>query len=92
MRREKPLGLSYYTRTAKDPRIRKENETNRRREQHIKKGFGSLNVRLPKHFPLVEKLKKSHAVTRLCQVFGIHRSSYQYWVKGVNRIKPEQIE
>jgi len=51
MRREKPLGVSYDTGTAKEPRMRKENETNRRREQPVKKGFSSLHVRVPEHFP-----------------------------------------
>lgn len=31
-------------------------------------------------------------MTRLCHMFGVHRSSYKYWVKGVNTIKPEQVE
>lgn len=28
---------------------------------------------------MIEKLKKSYAVKRLCEVFGVHRSSYRYW-------------
>ncbi len=28
---------------------------------------------------MIEKLKKSYAVKQLCEVFGVHRSSYRYW-------------
>lgn len=73
--------MADYARTAKNPRIKKENQTNRGRKYYFKKGFGDRNVRLPEQFSLVKKLKKSHPVTRLCQVLGVHRSSYKYWVK-----------
>lgn len=38
---------------------------------------------------MIEKLKKSYAVKRLCEVFGVHRSSYRYWA---NRDKPLSSE
>ncbi|MEX1671003.1 IS3 family transposase [Zhongshania guokunii] len=46
-----------------------------------KKGYRSLDVRLPEQFSLIEKLKESHAVALICDVFGVNRSSYKYWVK-----------
>ncbi|WP_086962173.1 IS3 family transposase [Oceanisphaera avium] len=44
-----------------------------------KKGYRSLDVRLPEQFSLIEKLKTSYPVSRLCQAFGVHRSSVKYW-------------
>ncbi len=41
---------------------------------------------------LVEKLKQSHAVARVCEVFGIHRSSYKYWTGRVTTISPQLVE
>ncbi|WP_157420055.1 IS3 family transposase [Oceanisphaera avium] len=45
----------------------------------LKKGYRSLDVRLPEQFSLIEKLKTSYPVSKLCQVFGVHRSSFKYW-------------
>jgi len=28
---------------------------------------------------IIERLEESYAVQRLCQVFGVHRSSYRAW-------------
>ncbi|WP_154045228.1 IS3 family transposase [Vreelandella subglaciescola] len=44
-----------------------------------KKGYRSLDVRLPEQFSLIERLEESYAVQRLCSVFGVHRSSYRAW-------------
>ncbi|MBN8240840.1 MULTISPECIES: IS3 family transposase [Marinobacter] len=45
----------------------------------LKKGHRSLDVGLPEQFSIIERLEESHAVQRLCQVFGVHRSSYRAW-------------
>lgn len=39
----------------------------------------SLDVGLLEHFSLIEKLKTSYPVNKLCDVFGVHRSSFKYW-------------
>ncbi|WP_425468314.1 IS3 family transposase [Pistricoccus aurantiacus] len=44
-----------------------------------KKGYRSLDVGLPEQFSIIERLEESYAVQHLCQVFGVHRSSYRAW-------------
>ena len=46
---------------------------------YIKKCYRDLDVRLPKQFSLVEKLRAQFPVAIVCNVFGVHRSSYKYW-------------
>jgi putative transposase len=41
---------------------------------------------------MIEKLKKSYTVTTLCHVFSVHRSSYKYWAKRPQSLKPEQLK
>jgi putative transposase len=50
-------------------------------KRHIKKGYRALDVRLPEQFSLIGKLRAQYPVVTLCHVFGVHRSSYKYWVK-----------
>ncbi|MCE9688678.1 IS3 family transposase, partial [Shewanella sp. AS16] len=50
------------------------------------------DVRLPEQFSLVEKLKQSHTVKRICEVFGLHRSSYKYWRSRPKVISPEKVK
>ncbi|EMQ2879019.1 IS3 family transposase, partial [Vibrio navarrensis] len=38
-----------------------------------------------------EKLKKSYAVNRLCEVFGVHRSSYRYWANRDKSLASELV-
>ncbi|MGP4846371.1 IS3 family transposase [Marinobacter sp. 1Y8] len=45
----------------------------------FKKGYRSLDVGLPEQFSIIERLEESYAVQHLCQVFGVHRSSYRAW-------------
>ncbi|WP_300004821.1 IS3 family transposase [uncultured Cedecea sp.] len=45
----------------------------------FKKGYRALDVRLPEQFSLVEKLRARFPVAVVCNVFGVHRSSYKYW-------------
>src|SRR5690606_41099458 len=45
----------------------------------FKKGYRSLDVGLPEQFSIIERLEESYAVQRLCQLFGVHRSSYRAW-------------
>jgi putative transposase len=40
---------------------------------------------------MLEKLKKSYAVKRLCEVFGIHRSSYRYWANRDKSLSSEHV-
>ncbi|WP_128875488.1 IS3-like element IS911 family transposase [Shigella dysenteriae] len=53
-------------------RIEMENEI-------FKKGYRALDVRLPEQFSIIGKLRAHYPVVTLCQVFGVHRSSYRYW-------------
>lgn len=46
---------------------------------YSKNGYRVLYVRLPEQFSLVEKPKTRFSVASVCNVFGIHRSSYRYW-------------
>lgn len=52
-------------------------------KRNSKKGYSSVDVRLPEQFELIEKLNQSNKaryhVKTLCKVFGVHRSSYKYW-------------
>ncbi|HHQ6628450.1 TPA: IS3 family transposase, partial [Serratia fonticola] len=80
--------------TTEQQRIRELEKQVRRLEEHntiFKKGYRSLDVRLPEQFSLVEKLRSSHTVSLLCDVFEIHRSSYKYWAKRRNVINPERV-
>ncbi|HHA0036577.1 TPA: IS3 family transposase [Yersinia enterocolitica] len=45
----------------------------------LKKLYRALDVRLPEQFSLVEKLRARFPVAVVCNVFGVHRSSYKYW-------------
>nr|WP_092794351.1 IS3 family transposase [Rheinheimera pacifica] len=58
----------------------------------FKKGYSSLDVGLPEQFEIIGKLKQSYTVTRLCQVFGVHRSSFKYWKQRPTAIKPEHVQ
>lgn len=40
---------------------------------------------------MMSQLKESYAVTELCQAFGVHRSSYKYWVKRSQTINPKKL-
>ena len=51
----------------------------------------SLDVRLPERFSIIEKLKKSYAVKRLCEVFGVYRSSYRYWANRDKSLSSERV-
>ncbi|WP_376765285.1 IS3 family transposase [Vibrio cholerae] len=61
----------------------------------LKKGYRSVDVGLHEHFSLIEKLNKSHRarypVAWLCEVFGVQRSSYRYWLSRESQICPETV-
>jgi len=40
---------------------------------------------------MMSQLKESYAVTELCQAFGVHRSSYKYWVKRSQTINAKKL-
>lgn len=50
-------------------------------ERVYKKGYRSLDVRLPEQFSLIEKLnqRERYSISVLCSIFNVHRSSYKYW-------------
>ena len=60
-------------------------------ERNPKKGYRSLDVGLTEHFAIVQRLKGSHPVNQLCQLFDIHRSSYRAWRARPNHLKPQEI-
>ncbi|WP_227538401.1 IS3 family transposase [Klebsiella quasipneumoniae] len=72
--------------------MREKNQTDRRGKRNFKKGYRSLDVGLPEQFSLVERLKKSFSVKRICDVFGIHRSSYKYWAARPQAISSEKVK
>lgn len=41
--------------------------------------FAWILTRRPEQFLLVEKLRAWFSVAAVCNVFGVHRSSYKYW-------------
>ncbi|WP_370661057.1 IS3 family transposase [Psychrosphaera algicola] len=54
----------------------------------LKRLYGSVDVGLTEQFELIEKLNQSHKVRYpikiLCDVFGVNRSSFKYWLKRDN--------
>ncbi|HEM8303623.1 TPA: IS3 family transposase, partial [Providencia stuartii] len=53
-----------------------------RLEEHneiLKKGYSAGDVGLSEQFSLIEKLSRRFSIKQLCNVFSVHRSSYQYW-------------
>ncbi|ENB4326700.1 IS3 family transposase [Vibrio vulnificus] len=60
----------------------------------FKKGYRSIDVGLPEQFSIIEKLNKSKKFTivKLCEVFGVHRSSYKYWQSKPATIDAERIK
>ncbi|WP_332405501.1 IS3 family transposase [Vibrio metschnikovii] len=66
-----------------------------RLEEHneiFKKSHGSLDVGLTEQFLMIKKLKQSHSIKTLCEVFNVHRSSYNYWLKRPTEIKAETVK
>lgn len=41
---------------------------------------------------MIKKLKQSHSIKTLCEVFNVHRSSYYYWLKRPREIKTETVK
>lgn len=41
---------------------------------------------------IIKKLKQSYSIKTLCEVFNVHRSSYNYWLKRPTTIKAETIK
>lgn len=40
----------------------------------------------------MEKLKESYEVSLVCDVFGVHRSSYKYWLNHPKAASRERIQ
>ncbi|WFQ81472.1 IS3 family transposase [Xenorhabdus sp. SF857] len=51
----------------------------------LKKAFSTLDVGLHEQFSLIEQFRVHYPVASLCQLFGVHRSSYQAWHKRIKR-------
>ncbi|CAH1603249.1 hypothetical protein THF1C08_940002 [Vibrio jasicida] len=41
---------------------------------------------------IIKKLKQSYSVKTLCEVFNVHRSSYNYWHKRPTVINAEAVK
>ncbi|MGR5469677.1 IS3 family transposase, partial [Vibrio astriarenae] len=54
-------------------------------------GYCSVDVGLTEQFSIIEKLKQSYSVAKLCKVFGIHRSSFKYWCKKPKTQSEEDV-
>ncbi|WP_418113763.1 IS3 family transposase [Vibrio scophthalmi] len=65
-----------------------------RLEEHneILKIHGSVDVGLTEQFLIIKKLKQSYSVKTLCEVFNLHRSSYNYWLKRPTVINAEIVK
>ena len=37
-------------------------------------------------------MQESYSVVELCHIFGVHRSSFRYWLKHKNKISPQQVQ
>ncbi|HAK2160373.1 TPA: IS3 family transposase [Salmonella enterica] len=57
----------------------------------FKKGYCTLDVRLAERFTIVARLSDSHTVASLCSALEIHRSSYRYWRKRRDMVKPVHV-
>ncbi|WBJ95874.1 IS3 family transposase [Shewanella sp. MTB7] len=58
----------------------------------LKKGYCSLGVRLSQRFVIVENIKQSYPVKEVCDVLGIHRSSYRYWHSKSKQVSLSDIK
>ncbi|WP_344966041.1 IS3 family transposase, partial [Oceanisphaera sediminis] len=72
-------------------RLKKEVAELKMEKEIPKKGYRSLDVRLPEQFSLIEKFKKSYAVNQLCRIFGVHRSSYKSWASRKKSAPDKQL-
>lgn len=89
-RAENTPSTSPLTQNKEKSEILKRKLSALRKKKKYKKGYNrSLDVRLPEHFFMIEKLKKSYAVKGLCEVFGVHRSNYHYWVNKERTLSSE---
>lgn len=41
---------------------------------------------------MIKKLKQSHSIKTLCEVFNVHRSGYHYWLKRPTVINAETVK
>ncbi|EHZ7348224.1 IS3 family transposase [Vibrio parahaemolyticus] len=63
-------------------------------EEHneiIKKGYSSVDVGLTEKFSIIEKVKQSYSTLKLCRIFGVHRSSYKYWLERPKVISAHEV-
>ncbi|GLO64037.1 hypothetical protein MACH09_45450 [Vibrio sp. MACH09] len=59
-------------------------------EEH-KKGYRSVDVRLTEKFTIIERLKQSYSIFKLCSIFDVHRSSYKYWKTRPKTISAHEV-
>jgi putative transposase len=63
-----------------------------RKKRNTKQGYRSLDVRLTEQFSLVKELKETHAVSLVCDVFGVHRRRYKYWLDHPKTPSRERVK
>ncbi|WP_419177163.1 IS3 family transposase [Providencia burhodogranariea] len=59
--------------------------------ENLKKGYSAGDVGLSEQFSLIEKLSRRFSIKKLCDVFRVHRSSYQYWCHRTKTPSVEQV-
>lgn len=52
----------------------------------------TVDVGFTEQFLIIKKLKQSHCIKTLCEVFIVHRSSYNYWQKRPVKIDTETVK
>ncbi len=40
---------------------------------------------------MIAEFQESHAITLLCSIFNVHRSSFRHWASRSNEVKPEEV-
>ncbi|WP_439653998.1 IS3 family transposase, partial [Vibrio azureus] len=56
-----------------------------------KKGYSSVDVGLTEKFLIIKRLKQSYSTLKLCRIFGVHRSSYKYWLERPKDIPAHEV-
>ncbi len=60
-------------------------------ERHTKKGYSSLDVGHHQTIDLIEDLSREHGeVKPICQLFGVHTSSYYYRINHKDIVNPQR--
>lgn len=90
-RAEKALNASLLTPEQEKSVTLKRKLSVLKKKRKFEKSYRFLDVRLPKQFSRFVKLKKSYTVKWLCELFGVHRSSYRYWVNKDKTLSSKRV-